>query len=68
MGLWMWSGASVARSTPVQEDLDSIPTQDGIFLETLISHLYDHRLQSLFLSLYCNLYYSVSVESINLFI
>ena len=30
-------------------DLSSIPTQDDIFLETLISLLYDNGLQSLFL-------------------
>ncbi len=35
----MWSGASVAHTTPVREDLDSIlkQTQDGILMEKLSS-------------------------------
>ncbi len=35
----MWSGALVAHTTPVQEDLDSILTQtrDGILTEKLLS-------------------------------
>ena len=37
--MWMWSGASVAHTTPVREDLGSILTQthDGILTEKLSS-------------------------------
>ncbi len=42
----MWNGALVAHTPSVWEDLGSIPGQDGIFLETLISLLLDNRLKN----------------------
>jgi hypothetical protein len=51
----MWSGASVAHTTPVQEDLGSILNQikDGIFNgKTFISPHSDNRLKNNFIHLY----------------
>ncbi len=54
----MWSGASVAHATPVQEDLGLIltQTQDGILMEkTTIPLLSDNRLKNDFIHLlYCD--------------
>ena len=53
---WNGSGASAARSTTVQEDLGSIPTQDNIFWKIPFFWHWNEKAYSCNISVICNIW------------